>query len=136
MTRIVKILIFFLLTLVFSCEKQGLLVKCSDCLPDEPTGTDLNIQLSHNNWGSSILVNVWEGNLEDSVLYDSFTSGSTTTSVSVTLNKKYTVTATYNLNGNTYVAVDAATPRVRYTKDQCNDPCYFIYDKNIDLRLK
>jgi hypothetical protein len=54
----------------------------------------------------------------------------------VTLNKKYTLTATYNIQDNTYVVVDSATPRVRFDKDKCDDPCYLVYDKKLDLSLK
>jgi len=54
----------------------------------------------------------------------------------VSLNKKYTVTATYQIDGDTYIAVDSAFPRVKYTKEQCEDPCYFVYDRIVDLRIK
>ena len=60
----------------------------------------------------------------------------TYTTIPVTLNKKYTLTATYYQPDNYYVAIDAATPRVKFEKNQCDDPCYFVYDKEIDLRLK
>jgi hypothetical protein len=87
-------------------------------------------------YGNSILINIYEGNLEDSVLYDSFQASGTQATIPVTINKKYTVTATYYIPDNYYVAVDSATPRVKFDKTQCDDPCYFVYDKKIDLRLK
>jgi hypothetical protein len=54
----------------------------------------------------------------------------------VPINKKYTATATYYKSDIKYVAVDSATPRVKYDKNQCDDPCYFVYDRVVDLRLK
>jgi tartrate dehydratase beta subunit/fumarate hydratase class I family protein len=54
----------------------------------------------------------------------------------VTVNKKYTVSATYYINGNNYTVVDSATPRIKYNKDECDEPCYYVYNKVIDLRLK
>jgi hypothetical protein len=119
-----------------SCEDQGLIVKCPDCTTDEPVKTNLAIKLDVIPSGIATLINVYEGNIEDSVLYSSYQTYSSTESISVTLNKKYTITATYYITDNYYVAVDSATPRVRYDKTQCDDPCYFVYDKNIDLRLK
>jgi hypothetical protein len=53
----------------------------------------------------------------------------------VTLNKKYTATAMYYYADNNYVVVDSAFPKVKYEKDQCNDPCYFVYDRVVNLRL-
>jgi hypothetical protein len=87
-------------------------------------------------FGTLVLINVYQGNLEDSILYNSVSVSTTSTIINVTLNKKYTVTATYHLGDNYYTAIDSATPRVRYEKDLCDNPCYFVYDKTIDLRLK
>ena len=121
---------------LFSCEDQGLIVKCPDCVSDEPVKTNLDVKLDLNYMGMSVLVNVYEGNLEDSILYYTIGVNAEKTTIPVTLNKKYTITATYFQSGNYYVTIDAATPRVRYEKNQCDDPCYFVYDKEIDLRLK
>jgi len=86
--------------------------------------------------GTAALITVYEGELEDSVIYKSALSGGDYYNFQVKMNKKYTVTAKYQINGYTYIAVDTATPRVKYTKDQCEEPCYFVYDRKIDLRLK
>jgi hypothetical protein len=128
--------IFFILVFCFSCEEQGLIVKCSDCTINEPVDTQLDIKLDKHYQGTNIVLNIYEGNLEDSILYLTYTTGSPAASITVTLNKEYTVTSTYFSMGIKYVAVDSATPRVRYEKDQCDDPCYFVYDRKIDLRLK
>jgi hypothetical protein len=138
MTKVKKIFFLIILAISFSCEDQGLFVKCPDCTKEEPVKTDLNVKLDNkiNSNGVFKLINVYEGNLEDSVLYQSFNTSSTSTTIPVTLNKTYTVTATYYFNGNTYIAVDSATPRVKYDKGQCDEPCYFVYDRNINLSLK
>ena len=132
----IKILLLIISVFIFSCEKQGLFVKCSDCTIEEPVKTELDINIDINNFGSGVLINVYEGNLEDSVLYTSYNASSTHTTVSVSLNKKYTVTATYFQSGDEYIAVDSAIPRIKYTKNQCDDPCYFVYDKFLNLRVK
>jgi hypothetical protein len=48
----------------------------------------------------------------------------------------YSATATYYISNDHIVVVDAAIPRVTYSEDQCEDPCYYIYDTKLDLRLK
>jgi hypothetical protein len=132
----IKGFILLAVALFFSCEKEPLFVKCVECLSEEPVNVSLDVKLDNNYNGASTLINVYEGNLEDSVLYRSFNTTSTTTTISVTVNKKYTVTATYYVPDDYYVAIDAATPRVKYEKSQCKDPCYYVYDRSIDLRLK
>jgi hypothetical protein len=70
------------------------------------------------------------------VIYKTIDAGGTRTFSEVTLNKKYTFSVSYITPEGTFTAIDSATPRVSYNKDQCNDPCYYVYDKVIDLRLK
>jgi hypothetical protein len=132
-----RILILLTFVFFFSCEEQGLFIKCSDCSAEEPLNTNLEIKLDLNKNGLYTLVKIYEGNLEDSILYKSQSTNITySLKVPVSINKKYTVTATYYIHDNYYTTVDSATPRVKYEKDQCDDPCYFVYDKVVDLRLK
>ena len=137
----VKIFLVIAFAFCFSCEDQGLIVKCPDCTPDEPVSTNLEVKLDLVVESGSLRtnitqINVYEGNLEDSVLYGSFQSSLSSYSIPVTLNKKYSVTASYYRSDNHYIAIDSATPRVRYDKTHCDNPCFFVYDKDIDLRLK
>ena len=136
MRIIIKVLLLLTFVFYFSCEKEGLIIKCSDCFAEEPLKTSLEVKMDLNYYGALTIINVYEGNLEDSVLYSTYTASGTTTRISVTINKKYTVTASYYVPDDYYIAIDSATPRVKYEKSQCDDPCYFVYDKNIDLRLK
>jgi hypothetical protein len=128
---------FFLLILVFtfSCEETGLFVNCSDCVFDEPLKANLEIKIQPV-YPAINLVKVFEGNLEDNILFGTYQANSGTLNIWVPLNKKYTLTATYSISGPKYIAVDSATPGVKYTKNECDDPCYFVYDRFIDLRLK
>jgi len=128
---------FFLLILVFtfSCEETGLFVNCSDCVLEEPLKANLEIKVQPF-YPAINLVKVFEGNLEDNILFGTYQTNSGTLNIWVPLNKKYTLTATYSISGTKYIAVDSATPRVKYTKNECDDPCYFVYDRFIDLRLK
>ena len=134
MRRFSRIFLFLVLAFSFSCEEQGWFVKCSECESSEPERTYLELKLKGAD--SPVLVNIYEGELEDSVLFFTATTSITEYSVEVGINREYTATATYHIDGNIYIAVDSAIPRVKYTKDQCDDPCYFVYDRILDLRLK
>ncbi len=133
----VKIFLLIGFIFCFSCEDQGLIVKCPDCTQEEPVVTDLKFKLESGFSGNNVLLNIYEGNLEDSILYKTFNISGAVINVTVTLNKKYTATASYtSSDGTVYIAVDSATPRVKYEKDQCDDPCFYVYDKTVDLRIK
>ena len=131
-----KALIFIFMVLLFSCENlQDNLLNCSECVKDEPSSAEINVKLTSN--GNQILVNIYEGNLEDSLLYKSFAAFGKTTTYSLPLNKTFTFTARYfSVSGKQYITVNSITPRVKFVKDQCDEPCYFVYDNSINLRLK
>jgi hypothetical protein len=135
MQKNLRILFFLILVISFSCEDQAFLVKCSDCSADEPIKGNLEANLDPELFYGA-LIQIWEGNLEDSILLVIDTTFSIYYSREVTLNKQYTITATYYLSNDKYIAVDSATPRVKYDKSQCDDPCYYVYDRICDLRLK
>jgi len=134
MRRLARLFFSLVLVVSFSCEEQGWFVKCSECVSSEPEKTYLDLKLIGTE--SPVLISVYEGELEDSVLFFTATTSSTEYSVPVGINREYTATATYHINGIIYISVDSAIPRVKYTEDQCDDPCYFVYDKILDLRLK
>lgn len=138
MKTLLRSFIFILLVLLFSCEKTGLVfVKCSECTGFEPTTADLDIMLNSGDFGTT-QVNIYEGNLEDNILYGSLRVAGRNSNITydVLINKKYTITAEYLIDGKRYIAVDSAQPRVKYDEDSCDEPCYYIYDTILDLRLK
>jgi hypothetical protein len=130
------IIAFVLLTLSFSCEEiQLLTVDCDECYQDDPKEVYIFIKQETRFGGDSVFV--YEGNIEDNVLFDSFYSSSSETSIKVTVNKKYTVVVKYHSHtGANYTAIDAVTPHVRYEENACDSPCYYPYDNKADLRLK
>ncbi len=140
MKKISGFIFYIALSICFSCEDpvffedKGWFVKCAECESTEPQSASLVLRLEGD--GTPALIDVYEGELEDSVLYRTAQTTLSKYTFTTSLNKIYTVTATYLINGITYIAVDSATPRVKYTKDQCDDPCYFVYDRIVDLRLK
>jgi hypothetical protein len=135
MQNILRIGCLLILAITFSCEEKGFIVQCSDCVADEPFTTELQVTLEPDLFFDS-LIQIWEGNLEDSILVGNYTANSSDFTQEVILNKQYTVTATYYVSNDKYVAVDSATPRVKYDKSQCDEPCYFVYDRKCNLRLK
>lgn len=132
----IKYLLLIVLIFCFSCEKQGQFVKCSDCISGEPLNANLKIKIDIYKGVSAPVIKIYEGNLEDSVLYQTYKPLNAETAITVTLNKKYTATVSYFISNKKYIAVDSAIPGVVYNKDQCDNPCYYIYNNVLDLRLK
>jgi len=128
-------LVFIILVVFFSCEKPVTgIINCSECTSDEPVTTQLNIKL--DKLPELTTINIYEGYLEDSVLLKSFsTRSSTTFNYDVPVNKLYTITATYSREAK-YIVINSVTPRVLYDEVSCDEPCYYVYDRKVDLRLK
>lgn len=140
MRGIITIILFVSTVLLFSCEELNSIVQCSECVFDEPQSAELRIKTGTTDWNTHgsqpVVIRIYEGNLEDDILKASFTTISDVTSYTVSLNKKYTVTATYKIDDNTYITVDSAVPGVKYIKNQCDEPCYYVYGRTLNLRLK
>lgn len=133
--RFFRALFLFSFTLLFSCEEQGMFIVCSDCFDNEPVVAKLRMKIEQGS-PAPVVIRIYEGNLEDNVLIYSTQTFSDTFYHEVNLNRKYTITATYQFSDDTYIAVDSATPKVKYSKDQCDNPCYWVYDRILDLSLK
>jgi hypothetical protein len=135
MTKIIRIVFLFTIILLFSCEDNKFYTNCEECTSEEPVTAVLRAVLDpyHN---SGVLVMVWEGRIEDNILFDSIRVFKSSYERVVPLNRTYTITAKYQIEDKEYTAVDSATPRVKYTEDLCEEPCYYIYDRWYDLELK
>ncbi len=132
--RFRQITLFIIMTILFSCEKPVTgIIKCSECKTDEPVTATLEIKIGYQN--NPAVVSIYEGNLEDSILYESFFTFLDKVTRSVPVNKKYTLTAVYSLESQ-YIVVNSVYPRVLYDEVSCDVPCYVVYDKTVDLRLK
>jgi len=126
--------IFSMLVLFFSCEKPGsLIINCSECFSSVPVKAKLDIRLDRYR---NTTITIYEGFLEDSLVYESLSSEAESLERYVPLNRQYTLTAVYYDRGNTYVVVNAVMPRVLYDELTCEEPCYYVYDNKVDLRLK
>jgi hypothetical protein len=136
MKKLLRIIFLVVFVLLFSCEEVAFLVYCPDCLKEEPSEAGLELKLEEGPNYAITVVNIWEGNLEDSILYKSFDTFSSKRTIKVPVNKKFTVTASYGINGIRYVAVNSTTLRTKYDKESCEEPCYFVFGRKLDLRLK
>ena len=139
MKRIITGIIFSVLLISLSCDEKMFLVKCGECVENEPVEVLLDVKVDDHLGGTEVTpeIRIYEGNLEDSILLGTFKIQFLRLwQYNVPVNKKYTLTATYITGNAVYVAIDSATPRVRYESQKCENPCYYVYDKTVNLRIK
>jgi hypothetical protein len=138
MKRAIKILFLLIISVLFSCEKFNDFPGCSKCKAEEPTRAQLRFNFE-SSWGVPMYLKVYEGDLSDSILiathiYSTYLPFEY--KINVALNKKYSATGTYEINKQKYIVVGATKIGVVYEKERCDDPCYYVYNDIIDLRLK
>lgn len=113
-----------------------MIVNCQECVQDEPTHAEIEIKLDVQDYGIPVTIDIYEGNIEDGVFLTSIDFWGPRTSIELRINKQYTFAALYSTPEGSYTAIDSALPRVTYNKDQCDDPCFYVYDRVVNLRLK
>jgi hypothetical protein len=133
--QILKMLLLILFVPVFSCEETRWMYDCLDCKTEEPATGIIELKIDPGFIPSNV-IRVYQGNIEDNILIGTYNANNEVFNIDLTLNRKYTFTATYTKNNALYTAVDSTLPRVRDMKDKCDDVCYQVYDNKCDLRLK
>lgn len=131
---ITRITFFMLITALFSCEEMTYLFNCLDCETEEPSEGPVEIRIDQG-FINNNTINIYEGDLDDNNLVGTYIAYDDRYSLTLPLNRKYTVTATYTYNGKVYIAVNQVMPRVRDMKDKCGDTCFIVYDNVCRLRL-
>ncbi|MDQ1296781.1 MAG: hypothetical protein QG611_760 [Bacteroidota bacterium] len=130
-------LVFLALIFCFSCEDvEPLIINCFECYADEPDQAEIEIKLEELLNPEPAIVKIYEGNLEENLLKQTISTNSGSINQKVALNRIYTITATYYVNGSYYTAVNSLNPRIKYEEAQCEEPCYYVYDRIVNLKLK
>jgi hypothetical protein len=131
-----RAIFILLMAILFSCEDNRYFTNCDNCTSEEPHETILSLDFD-NPAETGVDIVIYEGRLEDNIVYDAITiNGLTSYDKKVSLNRTYTITATYTISGKTYTVVNSTTPHVRYTETLCQEPCYYVYDNNVNLKRK
>lgn len=138
MSRI-SIVVSLALLLLFSCE-GSVATDCRECTPDNIGSVTLKIYV-RNPEAIPInpIITLYEGAIEDSIVLRQYTMTdpyALSVYYDAMLYKNYTASVKFYFNNRKYILIDAACPQVRYDETSCDQPCYYIYDNVIDLRLR
>ena len=102
-------LIFTLASFFSSCEYLEI-VNCSNCYSDPPSETLIYVKINENYTNfENAEINIYDGDYDDNILHYSFNAKrSSDTPIQLPIDKKYTFTATYYIDGKTYTVFDIA----------------------------
>jgi len=136
MSRI-SLSVSLLMLILFSCE-EGYLTDCEECHVGIGKVT-LKIRVANTDFiPLNTIVTLYEGAIEDNIIIGKYTIEYTNSFLieDVIRYKDYTATMEFSYNGQQYITTAAECPKVRYDEDTCDEPCYYIYDNILDLRLR
>jgi hypothetical protein len=124
--------------LLFSCE-EGYMTDCRECDPEYPQQATLVIRYRTPDFiPENPRVTLFEGAIEDSIILSRFVIAEPYSQLTfdAILFKDYSATLEFIHEGQKYITTGAARPKVRYDETSCDEPCYYVYDNVIDLRLR
>jgi len=133
-----SIIVTLAVLVLFSCE-EGYMTDCGECYTDYPVQPTLKILFWNPDLAmQNAIVTLYEGAVDDSLIirdYDIEIAASFL-SYDAVLYKDYSATLEFIFEGQKYITTGAARPKVRYDETSCDEPCYYVYDNVIDLRLR
>ncbi len=132
------IAVVVLLTLLLSCE-ESFVSDCSECYPDGVPGAELKILYRNPDYiPGNPKVTLYEGAVEDGIIITQYIIEEAVSFIEVDaiLYKDYSATLEFFLDGRKYITTAGACPKAGFDKNSCEEPCYFIYDNVLDLRLR
>ena len=111
MKKGIRYIFLVLFVIIFSCEDSMYITNCDECTDEEPLDTIISAKLDESN--KNVLVILYEGRIEDNIIVDSTRIFSTYIKYQkkVSLNRTYTITATYIINNKSYTVVDSKIGR-------------------------
>lgn len=105
-----------------------------DCLGSRPDVADLNILLTHNELHDTTLVVIYQGDIEDELVIDSYDVWSETLTVTLPVDEYYSAKAFYYVNNEEYIAVDGDKLKAINNPDDYGD-CWLISGDKLYLQL-
>lgn len=127
-----------LIMLLLSCD-EGFLIDCDNCYTNLNFNVNLNIVYRNpDRVPVNPVVTIYEGNISDSIIISRITINDPNSHMyhPAILYKDYSATLEFTYNGQKYITTASACPKVRHDETTCDEPCYYIYDNLLDLRLR
>jgi hypothetical protein len=141
MKNTVILLIISLLFLLSGCGgtiwmKEG---ECDYCYSEKPELVSANLIFSghiiQEDEASSIWYTVYDGEAFNSEVIEEGYVNKSDFKVYLEPSKTYTVVAIYFLRDKTYYVINECFTKIKYLRQTCDNPCYYVYDIQCELNL-
>ncbi len=132
------LVVLLLLIITGSCEEKVYTgdVDCDECYTEKPQYADLIIDLTIANRFGNVIVNVYEGEVEDNQIVLTDTVDYSPFYAYVKADKKYAVRAEYKKGSKTLYSVDGTKLKVLLVRGECGDDCYVIEGESMNATIK
>lgn len=133
-----SIILAAIILLLFSCEEEYL-TNCSQCDTSDNYAVRLRISLRNpERIPENPVVTLYEGPVSDGIILERYNiiDPNAVIYYNAILYKDYSATLEVRYDGKNYVTTAGACPKVRYDETTCEEPCWYVYDNILDLRLR
>jgi hypothetical protein len=127
-----------LLALLLSCE-EDIVRDCGECYPGGIETATLIISFRNTEYiPVNPTVTLYEGAVEDGIILAEYSIGDPYSYINydALLYKDYTATLEFTLDGRRYITTAGACPQLGYDDTSCDEPCWFVFNNILDLRLR
>jgi len=107
----------------------------SNCNTTEPFMGVLKISLTNNENFPKNTLTLYDGYIEDDIIYDTFTINTDFRKIEVPINRRYSAKVMYISDTDTIIAVDG-TKIVKKSRVNCDSICWTVSGETLDLTLK
>lgn len=120
-----------------ACSNNGTLdASCDSCFFDKPTEYQVVLRFSISDENPTVDYAIYQGEtLEGTPVYQGV-ADSSEVEVWLPLGSHYTAVADYCGNVRTISVVAVGHLHAELTRTVCDEPCYMIYGRRFDLRLR
>lgn len=145
MKRDIRTLIILLLSsaavfvLLSTCETDDFdmeEIDCADCFEEKPETSYLLIRYSQE-VNDTVRVEIFRGYVDQSMMeWSGYAFESPLFLYSTPVDNYYSVKLTYTVDSSKISVIDAGVLETEYIRNYCENNCYIIKGREMDLRLK
>lgn len=134
---LIRVMLIVTISTLASCKSEYLFEnESSTCFPHFPTALSIKPKVTLDSENFSIPVIVYLGSIDNNNIAFEKIISKENNMLYLKTQTYYTIVAKYAQNGKTYFVVNSIELEVVKSCADCFDPCYYVYNREIDLRLK
>ena len=142
-TKVIKKAKTLIIALLILYPYQGcdlieiLSINCSQCYTNSPEWYTFKVQVTFNEENQFVPITTYRGPFEDNnvAFYDTLYRINQNREILVETGKYYTLVAEYRKDGRNYLVVNGGRLKVRKDYESCDQPCYHVIRRDIDLQI-